>query len=208
MTAPRPLKRTRLAPEARRAQILDAAAQMLLDQGVLPLPLEALSRTLQVSKPLIYSYFPSQFDLVNALLARSLAGLLEPLGEAAQIADLHEAARRCADIYFDHVAENGPLLHVLFSDPYAVRQLDPILQQQRAALMLRLARRIRTAARLPAEEILAGLNLLIVIPEEAGVVAFRKVAPKALCRELCREQIGGALSALLALRPAARSAAA
>lgn len=208
MTPPRPSKRTRLAPDARRAQILDAAAQMILEQGVLPVPLEALSRSLQVSKPLIYSYFPSQLDLVNALLARGLSGLIEPLSLAAEAADPQDAARRCADIYFEHVAANGPLLHILFSDLFAVRQLDPALLQLRARIVRKLAKRLRGLCQLPPEEVLAALNLMIVLAEEAGVVAFRKIAPAGLCAELCREQVAGALARLATLTPAARSAAA
>jgi AcrR family transcriptional regulator len=208
MKSPSPPRRTRLAPEARRTQIMDAAAQMILEQGVLPLPLEALSRALQVSKPLIYSYFPTQHDLVNALLARSLADLVDPLLDAAELPDLEQAARRCAEIYFEHVASEGPLLHVLFSDPYALGNLDPSVLRTRAALMRKLARRFRAVCGLPPEELLAALNLLIVLAEEAGVIAFRRVADRGLCKDLCREAVAGALGKLTSLRPAARSAAA
>ena len=201
-------RRRRLSPEARRSQILDSAAQLLIDQGVLPIPPEALARHLGVGRPLIYSYFPRQADLFNALLRRALDSVLAPLAAAADLPKALDCARQCAEAYFEHVAEQGPLLHILFSDPYAFRQLEPGLLQARSALVRRLASRLRIETGLPTRDVLGSLNLLLALAEEAGILAFRGQIDRALGRQLSGALVVGALEELGRLSAESRSRAA
>ena len=112
-------QRKRLSPQLRRTQILDAAAQLILEQGYLPLPIERLARTAGSSKALIYTYFPTQYQLFNALLERELGSLSTAgLITASQVGDLDQAAVLCGMLYFEHVARSGPLLQILTADLY------------------------------------------------------------------------------------------
>src|SRR5688500_13577756 len=89
-------KTRRHSPEIRRAQMLDAAARMIVEQGYLPLPVEEIARQVGASKALVYAYFPTQYDLFNALLVREIDSLLMGgLDTASQVQDLEQAAVLC-----------------------------------------------------------------------------------------------------------------
>jgi AcrR family transcriptional regulator len=194
--------RLRLATNARREQLLDAAAQLIVEQGFLPLPLERLARMAKVSKALIYAYFPTQHDLFNALLTREI-GTLKAAGldAASRRKKLEDAAVDCTMIYFDHVAEHGPLLHILFSDLFMSGRIDRTLLRERDAIARRVARLARRVLGLTAKEAIASVNMVLAMPEEAGTLVFSKEADPGMVRELCRTLT---LSALKALKATAR----
>ena len=60
--------RTRLAPEARRNQLLDVTREMILQDGLQSFSMEALARAAGVSSPLVYNYFSSRVDTLQSLL--------------------------------------------------------------------------------------------------------------------------------------------
>ena len=187
-----------MAQGERRDQLLDAAALSIVDQGFLPLPLERLARRAHVSKALIYAYFPTQHELFNILLKRELDELMAAgLDEASRLPRLEDAASSCAMIYFDHVARNGPLLHILLSDLYMDGQHDRATLWARDVVVRRLARLARRSLTLPAKEIIAAVNLVIAIPEEAGTLLYTQEANPVLVRDLCRTLV---LSAIKGLR--------
>ena len=66
-----PRKRTRLAPEARREQILDEAARLVLSEGLHAVSMERLGRDVGISKGLVYNYFATRDVLLAALLQRA-----------------------------------------------------------------------------------------------------------------------------------------
>jgi AcrR family transcriptional regulator len=57
---------SRLDPEVRRQQILDAAISYFAEAGF-GVQTRELSRRLGISQPLLYRYFPSKQDLINAV---------------------------------------------------------------------------------------------------------------------------------------------
>ncbi|MDP1873197.1 TetR/AcrR family transcriptional regulator [Phenylobacterium sp.] len=189
--------RARLSPEVRRGQILDAAQVLLVAHGGLPLPLEDLARAAQVSKALIYAYFPHQHDLANALLARRFAALLAAgLEDAAARTDLFEAAQACAALYFEEVAQAGPVAHIVLRDPFMAGQIDPTLAAIRDRLARRLARTARRMLRLSPQEAVAALSLMTTIPEEAGRMVHAGDLTQERGRELTTRLIGSSLRAL------------
>lgn len=176
-----------MAAGPRRDQLLDAAARLIVEQGFLPLPMEGLARAARVSKALIYVHFPTQYDLCNALLARELEALSETgLDRALEGGSLHEVATDAVGIYFDHVAHWGPLLQILFSDMYLAGRYDRAVILRRDSVMRRLAQLARRTIRMPAKEIVAGLNIILAIPEEAGMLAFHGEIPTDLARQMSR----------------------
>ena len=68
-------QRRRLSPQARREEIMDAAAELIVKQGYLPLSIEALAQAASSSKALIYTYFATQYDLFNRLMSAKLPAL-------------------------------------------------------------------------------------------------------------------------------------
>lgn len=189
--------RARLSPEVRRGEILDAAEVLLVAHGGFPLPLEALARAAQVSKALIYAYFPNQHDLANALLARRFAALLATgLEAAAARTNLFDAAQACGALYFDEVAQAGPVAHIVLRDPFMAGRIDPELAAVRDRLARRLARLGRLTLRLSPKEAVAALSLMTTIPEEAGRLVHAGDLTPERGRELTTRLIGSSLRAL------------
>jgi AcrR family transcriptional regulator len=189
--------RKRLSPELRRAQILDAAAGLVLEQGFLPLPIEQLARAAGSSKALIYAYFPSQYDLFNAVLEREMNDLTTAgLVTASQVSDLEQAAVLCGMLYFEQVARRGPLLQILADDLYMEGHRHEKVVRECVALRRRLARLIRASVGLPRKEADAAVEMLMAIPTEAGSLAFSKEVGPAVSREVCHSLISSSLMAL------------
>jgi AcrR family transcriptional regulator len=194
----------RLPAEARRAQLLQAAARLVLVQGYLPLPLDRLALEAGVSKALIYSYFPLQHDLFNAVVAERFADLAALGIEAASRGeDFAKAVLAAGDIYFAHVAEGGPVAHIVLRDLYMARKLAPELALFRDRVIRPLARRGRRELGLSPQEAVGAANLLITIPEEAGAMAFSGEMAFDRARELCQRLLASGLASLSAARAAA-----
>ena len=69
-TRPKRRYAPRLPPEARRAQLLDAAFEVAGRDGFHQLSMEAVAAQAGVGKPVLYTVFRTRADLVAALLAR------------------------------------------------------------------------------------------------------------------------------------------
>jgi AcrR family transcriptional regulator len=197
-----PRQRRRLTPQLRREQIMDAAAKMIVKQGYLPLSIEALARAADASKALVYTYFATQYDLFNGLLRREIAGLAGAGVEtAARLSDLEPAAILCGMLYFEYVAQRGPLLHILITDLYLAEHIDPQATRVGQAILRRLVRLARKALKLSEKEILAAIEMIAAIPEEAGSLAFHKELDSPTARQLCHALL---LSSVQALRSPGR----
>lgn len=190
-------KRRRLTPEARRAQLVQSAARITLEQGYLPIPLERLGQSACASKALVYAYFPTQHDLFNALLARQFENLVAAGIEAASgTADLEAAALGCALIYFEHVAHVGPLIHIILRDRYMVGHVSAENRALRDRIARRLARAARHELQLMAKEAVAAINLILTIPEEAGALVHAGEMEHDRARELCAQLVRSSVKAL------------
>jgi hypothetical protein len=109
---------------------------------------------------------------------------------------LEKVAVDCATIYFDHVRRWGPLLHIILSDLYMTGRHDRETLARRDAIMRRLVRLVRRRIRLPLDEAIAGLNIILAIPEEAGALAFLGEVEPTLARDMCRTLTLSALKGL------------
>ena len=76
--------RTRLSPDARRAQLLDTAKEMVISNGLQAFTMEGLAREAGVSAPLVYNYFAGRPQLLQALLVREYHLFVEETTEALQ----------------------------------------------------------------------------------------------------------------------------
>lgn len=168
-----------------------------MDQAYLPLPPERLAEAVGVSKALIYSYFPDQHDLFNAVLADEITALADAGLEAASLGgSLEQAALACAEIYFRHVCVRGPRVHVILRDVYMVRRVDPAVAAVRDRVIRRLARRVRRELNLPPDETVGAITLATTIPEDAGRLVWQGELTFEAGLELCRRLTGAALTAL------------
>jgi AcrR family transcriptional regulator len=187
-----------LTPELRRSQIMDAASRLIVRQGFLPLPIEALAQEAQSSKALVYTYFPTQYELFNALLEREMKALaLGGLETAARVNDLDQSVLLCAMLYFEHVAQYGPLLHILIADLYMAERVEPAVIRRLKEITQRLWRLAQKSLPLTPKEFEAGLEMMAALPEESGTLAFERRMDTQTARELCHTLV---LSSLRALR--------
>ena len=194
--------RRRLTPQVRREQIMDAAAEMIVNQGYLPLSIEALAQAASSSKALIYTYFATQYNLFNKLMQREIAALASAgIKTAAHVSELEPAAVLSAMLYFEYVAQRGPLLHILMTDLYMAEHIDPAAIRVGRAILRRFLRLARAALKLPDKQILAAIEMIAAIPEEAGSLAYHEELDTATARQLCHSLM---LSSVRALRTPGR----
>jgi AcrR family transcriptional regulator len=186
----------RLAPEERRAQLVSLAAAAALQRGDLPIALGDLAKAASVSKALVYAYFPTQYDLFNAVLAAEFevmarAGILE-----AASADLSEAAKRCATLYFEYIVAQGPVAHLILRDPYMRGQVSAANRAFRDRIAGPLARAARRELGLRPREAIAAFNLAVAIPEEAALLVRSGDTDHAIAREMVEQLMRSTLAAL------------
>lgn len=60
----------RLPPEQRREQLLDAALELIVQQGYAGVSIEAVARLAGVTRPVVYDHFPNLGRLLHALVER------------------------------------------------------------------------------------------------------------------------------------------
>lgn len=117
-------KRVRLAPHDRRMQLLDCAGRILLDHGLSKFTIDALAKEASVSTPLIYKYFDTRIEILQALLLREseqFAAKLKDLLERST--EYKEVVRLFVTSNFDG-ARQGSLLKVLYTQPDVISGLD------------------------------------------------------------------------------------
>ena len=85
--------------EVRRAQILDAAAEVFIEAGYEAATLDAIGERVGLSKPSLYYYVRSKEDL----LAQILLDLLESVGERVDAAAAQDPAERLRVLARVHV---------------------------------------------------------------------------------------------------------
>ena len=190
-------QRRRLSPLVRREQIMDAAVELIVRQGYLPLSIEALAQAASSSKALIYTYFATQYDLFNRLLQREIEALASAGVEtAAQVSELEPAAVLCGMLYFEYVAQRGPLLHILMTDLYMAEHFDPEATRIGRAILRRLVRLARNTLKLSEKQILAAIEMIAAIPEEAGSLAYHGELDSATARQICHSLMLSSVRAL------------
>ena len=105
---------TRLTKEARRSQLLDSAADLLIERGVGGVTMEGIAAQARVSKALPYVHFDNAEAVLLALYRREVASIGNEVTEAlaSQVAP---AARVAAAVhaYFDAVVDRGAILSML-----------------------------------------------------------------------------------------------
>jgi len=93
-------KRTRLSPEARREQILDAAKLSIIKDGLQQLSLKKLAMEAGVSEPLLFHYFSSRNEMLQQLLERDFTRYIDSLNDSL------DGAESLAEILKIYVARN------------------------------------------------------------------------------------------------------
>jgi AcrR family transcriptional regulator len=110
-------KRTRLSPEARKEQLLDAARASILDTGLQQFSLKKLAVDAGVSEPLLFHYFSSRTELLQQLLDRDFNRTIDALNQELDHAkDLTDILRIYAAHNYDRQVDER-IIDLLLADP-------------------------------------------------------------------------------------------
>lgn len=135
MTAPAASARgQRLPRTARRAQLLEAAQEVFVEQGYHAAAMDDIALRAGVSKPVLYQHFPGKLDLYLALLDVSCDALDAQVRAAIDHAgpDNHDRVHAAIDAYFGYVAAPSGSFRMVFEsdltgEPLVRTRLDGVV---------------------------------------------------------------------------------
>ena len=189
-------KRTRLAPEERRHAILDQAAGLVIEQGLSGLTMDGVAARAEVSPALLYHYFPSRLDLLQALLRREYGRLHEAQAvENSQASDFDDMVRRMTGLSLRQSEERGLLIERLMSDPGVVAAFEVENRADRRAAVRFLSRRLARAHGVEEAEAEGIVELCMGITAAAGARIAAGDAARAQIEPLTVRMILGAIAA-------------
>jgi AcrR family transcriptional regulator len=193
-------KRTRLPAEQRRAQILDAAAAVIVERGFDGLTMEAITDRAGVSKALGYSYFNRLEDLLHALYDREFSVIYERLRPILlSEAPIEKRIRDKVHTYFDVIAERHDLYLRLNAN-----LRGPTYRREREERQYKwegfVAEIVETEYRVPKRLSRAVARLLMVLDDRCVQLWTRDGLPRDEIEEVCVQfQLAG-LEAILERR--------
>lgn len=130
----------RLPRDARRAQLLDAALTVFVEQGYHGASMDDIAETAGVSKPVLYQHFPGKLDLYLALLAISCDSVIAAVKHAlASTVDNRERVQATIDLWFSYVSDSRAAFRLVFesdltNDPAVREQVDRVVHESAAAI--------------------------------------------------------------------------
>lgn len=202
MTLSEPRKRTRLAPEARREQILDEAARLILDEGLYAVSMERVARDVGISKGLVYNYYPTRDALLTALLSREQAELRDRgMASALEAASYTDLIRQTTRLYLEQTRDRGALVAALLSDPSVAKLMEEESRADRERMVRYFVRATRKAYDLPLPLAIAVVEMLSALTDRAGKLVAEGLVDVDAATEMCVELITGGLAGLNPDRP-------
>lgn len=161
--------RTRRSAAERKRQMIEAADAMINRDRSADVSMREIADSAGISRALAYAYFPDRYRLLDALLCEHVTRLQDAgIVDAASQGDVVARACAVARIYLRHVSAHGAALEVVIRDEPLARQLDGAVSRLRARIYRPLIRAVRAELRMSAKEAFALVQLLAVVPEEAG----------------------------------------
>lgn len=119
---PIPLDRRQRRRQESIEQVLDIAAEIMAEQGVVGLSVGEIARRMGIRPPSLYVYFPSKNALYDSLFARGARMILERMrgtdtGSAAQQSGLEAALLLAAERFVGWSMDNPAYSQLLFWRP-------------------------------------------------------------------------------------------
>lgn len=194
-----PKKRTRLAPEARRNQILDDAAQLVLAEGLSAVNMERLGREAGISKGLVYNYFPTRDALLAALLHREQADLRDRgMTSALHARSYSDLIRQTTRLYLEQTRDRGALIAALLADPSIARLMEDVNRAEQDRTIRYFVRATRRQYGLPLPLAIAAVDMLMAVTAQAGKLVAQDAIDIDTAEEMCVRLITGGLDKLAA----------
>jgi TetR/AcrR family transcriptional regulator, fatty acid biosynthesis regulator len=188
--------RKRLAPEERRALILDCTADIVARDGVATLSIESIGKEAGISKSLVYAYFPNLTSLLRELYQREMRQLRRRQAAAAeQVESMEQLVRSITHAYLRYIDERGLIIERLQAEPSVSEHHDPtdfnrdIAVDYLTDVILRFYKLPRPIAR-------AATDISFGLPASAGSYLHRHDLDLATLEELTVAMVLGTFSDL------------
>ncbi|ALX04264.1 MULTISPECIES: TetR/AcrR family transcriptional regulator [Aeromicrobium] len=138
-----PILRTRagrLPRRARRAQLLEVALEVFVEQGYHAASMDEIAERAGVSKPVVYQHFPGKLDLYLALLESSCDEVVDDIKRAlASTQDNRHRVEATMQLWYQYVADQGAAFRLVFesdltNDPDVREQVDRVVRESALAI--------------------------------------------------------------------------
>ncbi len=137
-----PLKQrtNRLPRSARRAQLLEVALEVFVEQGYHAASMDEIAERAGVSKPVLYQHFPGKLELYLALLQTSCDTVIAGVKDAlASTTDNRRRVQATIELWYDYVADQGAAFRLVFESDLtnvpAVREhVDRVVNESASAI--------------------------------------------------------------------------
>jgi AcrR family transcriptional regulator len=121
----------RLPRSERRAQLLDAALGVFVENGYHAAAMDDIAGRAGVSKPVLYQHFPGKLELYLALIDQHTGELEQLVRDALALSDNKARINTMTRAYFDFVGQEGAAFRLIFesdlaNEPEVRRRLDQI----------------------------------------------------------------------------------
>ena len=121
----------RLPRTERRAQLLEAALAVFVENGYHQAAMDDIAARAGVSKPVLYQHFPGKLELYLALIDRHASELVQLVRDALALPDNKARITTMVQAYFDFVSQEGAAFRLIFesdlaNEPEVRKRLDQI----------------------------------------------------------------------------------
>lgn len=176
--------RVRLSPEMREQEILDYAAKVVSQDGVIAVSIEKIGRALNISKSTVYSYFPSITELLQELFRREMKSLRAAQHKAIiEAKTIEQLVRDVTHAYLEYIEEKGLLISRLQVDP-SLSSVGGPTEFGREKAIKYLAETIGEVFDIPMSIAIPATDISFGLPEAAGQCLNRKVADRKTIEDL------------------------
>lgn len=127
-----PMQRGQRLPRSeRRAQLLEAALSVFVENGYHQAAMDDIAARAGVSKPVLYQHFPGKLELYLALVDQHSTELEKLVLDALALGDNKARINTMVKAYFDFVAQEGAAYRLIFesdlaNDPEVRKRLDQV----------------------------------------------------------------------------------
>lgn len=181
----------------RREQVLAVAEQLVIARGSLNVSLNAIAEELGVSRSLLYVYFDSVPQIIDALFFEQALRLDQLV---KQMRDQHSDFRpRMLGLfhgYLQHLVERGHLIHLVLRERHQDSPLQPQSSRLFRRILLIIARDVSCELQLAPRGAFVTLELLAAIPEALARLVRSGAVDVAVAMSTSERLLAAALDAM------------
>lgn len=178
--------RTRLDAASRRAQIINAARRIILDEGLSALTMRRLGQLVGISETQVHNCFGGRTDLLVAMARQEIARQeAARVRSVARNADRHTMVVLSTIGYLHEAARHGPLLQMLLRVPEVKEALRDERRKAASSARAPIIDWLTETGTMDAATARASTTALAAVSLKAGGIVAARRAPFAMVEQLC-----------------------